>query len=336
MDISRNIEATSKEIEFSGVISVKAGDDLIHSSAHGYSNRADEIMNTTETRFGIASGCKLFTAIAICQLVQKGKLRFDSKLKDCVRIVFPNFNQNVTIHHLLTHTSGIPDYFDEEVMDDFEELWQNNPMYHVKGLKDFLPMFQGEVMMFQPGGRFHYNNSGYILLGLIVEELTGLEFTEYIDKNIFLPCEMKNSGYFSMDQLPKNTALGYIDEENGAWRTNVYSLPIKGSADGGAFITTSDMFRFWDGLFSNKLLNQEYTNLLLETHIATEDEGEYYGYGIWIHKKNDAIFKYHLMGYDPGVSFNSAVYPEKRLRTVITSNKGRGPYHITRAIEKEL
>lgn len=336
MDISRNIEAASKEIEFSGVISVKAGDDLIHSSAHGYSNRADEIMNTTETRFGIASGCKLFTAIAICQLIQKGKLSFDSKLKDCVRIVFPNFNQNVTIHHLLTHTSGIPDYFDEEVMDDFEEIWKNNPMYHVKGLKDFLPMFQDEGMMFQPGERFHYNNAGYILLGLIVEELTGLEFTEYIDKNIFLPCEMKNSGYFSMDQLPKNTALGYIDEENGAWRTNVYSLPIKGSADGGAYITTSDMFRFWDGLFSNQLLNQEYTNLLLETHIATEDEGEYYGYGIWISKKNDAIFKYHLMGYDPGVSFNSAVYPAKRLRTVITSNKGMGPYHITRAIEKEL
>lgn len=160
MDISKNIEATGKEIEFSGVISVKAGDDLIHSSAHGYSNRADEIMNTTETRFGIASGCKLFTAIAICQLIQKGKLRFDSKLKNCVRIMFPDFNQNVTIHHLLTHTSGIPDYFDEEVMDDFEELWQNNPMYHVKGLKDFLPMFQNEVMMFQPGERFHYNNAG--------------------------------------------------------------------------------------------------------------------------------------------------------------------------------
>ncbi|WP_440971053.1 hypothetical protein ACSS6N_11805 [Peribacillus frigoritolerans] len=73
-----------------------------------------------------------------------------------------------------------------------------------------------------------------------------------------------------------------------------------------------------------------------ETHIATEDDGEYYGYGIWIRKKNDAIFKYHLMGHDPGVSFNSAVYPAKRLRTVITSNKCMGPYHITRAIEKEL
>lgn len=336
MDLSRLIKETSKEIDFSGVIGVKVGDDLIHSSAHGYSNRSDEIMNTTETRFGIASGCKLFTAIAICQLIQKGKLSVESKLQDCLPMVFPNFHQNVTIHHLLTHTSGIPDYFDEEVMEDFEELWQKNPMYHIKRLKDFLPMFQDGVMMFQPGGRFHYNNAGYIVLGLIVEELTGLEFSEYINKNIFLPCEMKNSGYFSMDQLPKNTALGYIDEENGAWRTNVYSLPIKGGADGGAYISTTDMFRFWEGLFSNQLLNQEYTNLLLEPHISTGDEGEYYGYGIWISKKNDGIFKFHIMGYDPGVSFHSAVYPANRMKTVIVSNESMGPYDIARAIEKEL
>ncbi|MGE7760408.1 serine hydrolase domain-containing protein [Peribacillus sp. NPDC097895] len=336
MDLSRRINETSKQIEFSGVIGVKAGDVLIHSSAHGYSNRSDEMMNTTETRFGIASGCKLFTAIAICQLIQKGKLKFNSQLKDCLSIVFPDFHQNVTIHHLLTHTSGIPDYFDENVMADFEELWQKNPMYHIKRLKDFLPMFQNDMMMFEPGERFHYNNAGYILLGLIVEELTGLEFSEYIDNNIFLPCEMRDSGYFSMDKLPKKTALGYIDDENGTWRTNVYSLPIKGGADGGAYITASDMFRFWEGLFSNQLLNQEYTNLLLKPHISTKDEGEYYGYGVWINKKNDEIFKYHLMGYDPGVSFNSAVYPANRIKTVITSNESMGPYDITCAIEKEL
>lgn len=113
-------------------------------------------------------------------------------------------------------------------------------------------------MMFEPGERFHYNNVGYIVLGLIVEEQTGLEFPEYIDNNIFLPCGRKDSGYFSMDKLPKNTALGYINEENGTWRTNIYFLPIKGCADGG----------------------------------------EFYGYGIWISKKSDGIFKCHIMGYD--------------------------------------
>lgn len=113
-------------------------------------------------------------------------------------------------------------------MEDFEELWPKNPMYHKKRLKDFLPMFQDDVMLFEPGERLHYNNAGYIVLGLIVEEQTGLEFTEYIDNNIFLPCGRKDSGYFSMDKLPKNTAVGYINEENGTWRTNIYSLPIKG------------------------------------------------------------------------------------------------------------
>lgn len=103
MDISKNIEEMSKEIEFSGVIGVKAGDDLIHSSSHGYSNRADEIMNTTETRFGIASGCKLFTAIAICQLIQKEKLTFNSKLKDCLPTVFPDFSKCNHSSPLNTH-----------------------------------------------------------------------------------------------------------------------------------------------------------------------------------------------------------------------------------------
>nr|WP_286184964.1 serine hydrolase domain-containing protein [Bacillus sp. SD075] len=169
----------------------------------------------------------------------------DSKLKDCLSIVFPDFHQNVTIHHLLTHTSDIPDYFDEEVMNDFEQIWQKKPMCHMENSKDFLPMFQDEVIMFEPGERFHYNNVGYILLGLIVEELTGNKFSEYIVNNIFRPCEMKDSGYFSMDQLPENTALGYIDEENGAWRTNVYFLLIKGGADGGAYIPHLLQMKAW-------------------------------------------------------------------------------------------
>ncbi|KWW21096.1 penicillin-binding protein [Peribacillus simplex] len=336
MELSTLINETSKELEFSGVIGVKAEDKLIYCSAHGYSNRSDEIVNTTETRFGIASGCKLFTSIAICQLIQNELLTLDSRINECLSFEFPHFPPQITIHHLLTHTAGIPDYFDEAVMEDFEELWQKNPMYHIKKLTDFLPMFQDKAMMFKPGERFHYNNAGYILLGLIVEQQSRLEFSEYIDKFIFQPCDMKGSGYFSLDSLPENTALGYIDEADGTWRTNVYSLPIKGGADGGAFITAADMVKFWEGLFSNRLLNREYTHVLLQPHISTDAKGNYYGYGLWISKKNGEIFKYHIMGYDPGVSFHSAVYPAHRLTTVISSNESSGPYDIACLIENEL
>ena len=118
-------------------------------------------------------------------------------------------------------------------------------------------------MMFAPGTKFHYNNAGFIILGLIIEEQTGIKFTEYIEKNIFNPIGMNDSGYFSLDRLPRHTALGYIkDETNQNWRTNAYSIPIKGGADGGAYVTAPDMLKFWVALFNNEILGKEYTKLL--------------------------------------------------------------------------
>ncbi|NDI34157.1 serine hydrolase domain-containing protein [Chengkuizengella sediminis] len=336
MDVRSFVSNTVKEVEFSGVILVKDEKNVIFEKVHSYSNRSEEILNTINTRFGIASGCKLFTAIAISQLVDKGILSIHNRLNDCLDINFPHFDKSITIHQLLTHSSGIPDYFNEEVMNDYEDLWKDKPMYLIKNLKEFLPMFQNENMMFAPGERFHYNNAGFIVLGLIIEQQTGLKFSEYIESNIFQICDMNDSGYFSLDQLPKNTALGYIDnEEEGTWRTNTYSVPIKGGADGGAFITAPDMMKLWEGLFSYKLLSEESTNLLLTPHIYEKDD-EYYGYGIWISKRNNRIFKYHVMGYDPGVSFHSSYYPDSGIKIVVPSNKNYGPYKITRVIEDKL
>ncbi|TMY74019.1 class A beta-lactamase-related serine hydrolase, partial [Klebsiella pneumoniae] len=152
--------------------------------------------------------------------------------------------EQCTIHHLLTHTAGIPDYFDEEVMHDFEELWRETPMYQIRNLKDFLPLFQHRPMKFDVGARFGYNNAGYILLGLIVEAVTQQGFAEYVQENIFNKVGMSRSGYFEFDALPTNTAQGYVDFSDGTWKTNIYSLPAKGGSDGGAFVTVNDMVKF--------------------------------------------------------------------------------------------
>ncbi|WLD95465.1 beta-lactamase family protein [Alkalihalobacillus sp. AL-G] len=322
-----------KNEDFSGVVLVKEKDEVILESTSGYSNRAEELLNTVHTRFGIASGCKLFTAIAICQLVEKGILSFDSRLKDCLDVEFPNFSETVSVHHLLTHSSGIPDYFDEEVMDDFEDLWKQTPMYLLKSLRDFLPLFQNGKMMFEPGEMFHYNNAAYIVLGLIVEQKTGLSVTDYIETNIFNRCGMSDSGYFSLDQLPKNTAYGYIGNDDGTWRTNNYSIPIKGGADGGAYITAPDMVKLWEALFDNRLMGEKCTEMLLTPHVNVK-EGVNYGYGIWINNHDDSIFKYHVMGYDPGVSFHSAYYPELGVKLAIPSNQNDGPFNVMKAIEE--
>ncbi|MGN7891714.1 serine hydrolase domain-containing protein [Bacillus sp. 22475] len=333
-EIDKIVKEIQKKIDFSGVVLVKKEKDLVYKKALGYANQSECINNTIQTRFGIVSGCKIFTAIGICQLVEKGFISFHTKLKDCLEIKFPNFDEDITIHQLLTHSAGIPDYFDESIMDNFEDLWKQTPMYLLKSLKDFLPLFQNSNMMFTPGSKFHYNNAGFIILGLIIEEQTGLEFAEYIEKNIFNPIGMNDSGYFSLDRLPRHTALGYIkDETNQNWRTNAYSIPIKGGADGGAYVTASDMLKFWAALFNNKILGKEYTKLFLTPHLQVNNK-QSYGYGIWIETRENKVFKYHVMGYDPGVSFRSAIYPELGITLVITSNKGAGPEKLMTEIER--
>ncbi|UOQ46395.1 beta-lactamase family protein [Halobacillus salinarum] len=326
----------SDKIDFSGVVYVKDDEEIRASSAFGFADRVEERPNTPDTRFGTASGCKLFTAIGICQLVEGGFIHFDTRLADCLPIEFPAFDKEITIHHLLTHTSGIPDYFDEEVMSDFEDLWKDYPVYRIQSLQDFLPLFQSGQMKFNPGERFHYNNAGYILLGLIIEAQTGRRFTEYIESEVFHKCTMTDSGYFRLDQLPKNTAIGYIDnQEKKTWRTNIYSIPILGGSDGGAFVTAPDMVKLWESLFACKLLNEKTTHQLLMPHVHVKGE-IYYGYGIWMNQRNEDIYKYHVMGYDPGVSFRASFYPDSHLKIVIPSNNESGPFEMTKGLEDLL
>ncbi|MBM6616257.1 serine hydrolase domain-containing protein [Bacillus suaedaesalsae] len=335
LTLIERINHLQESLQFSGSVLVKNQESILFESSYGYANRSEQIKNHRNTRFGIASGCKVFTSIAICQLVEKGILTFDTPLIDCLDVDFPLFDKEITIHHLLTHTSGIPDYFDEEVMSDFEELWVSKPMYHIRRLKDFLPLFQNEKMKYQVGDRFHYNNAGYIVLGLIVEQATNLEFTEYVEQHIFQVTGMIDSGYFSFDCLPTRTATGYIDLEDGSWKTNIYSLPVKGGSDGGAFVTTLDMTKFWESLFYGRLLREETLEKLLIPH-AESSEGECYGYGIWIHTTSNKVVKYHVMGYDPGVSFHSAYYPHDETIITVCSNQSSGAYRMTKEIEDTL
>ncbi|MFD2443790.1 serine hydrolase domain-containing protein [Bacillus sp. CGMCC 1.16607] len=335
MNIIEKIALSQSKKDFSGTAFVKSEDEILAEVSYGYANRSEQIKNQVNTRFGIASGCKLFTSIAICQLVEEGKLSFESTLKESLPITFPHFDDKVTIHHLLTHTAGIPDYFDEDVMDDFEDLWIKNPMYHIRNLKDFLPLFQNEQMKSPVGDRFHYNNAGFILLGLIVEHVSGLVFTDYVEEYIFKKAGMFDSGYFALDALPERTALGYIDHSDGTWKTNIYSIPAKGGSDGGAFVTAPDMVRLWEALMNNQLLSEDLTNQLLTAHTKVK-EGSFYGYGIWIKKDDNSVIKYHIMGYDPGVSFHSAFFPHSSYKVVVCSNKSTGAFDIMSGIEEEL
>jgi len=125
-----------------------------------------------------------------------------------------------------------------------------------------------------------------------------------------------------------------IDRPDSTWKTNIYTLPVKGGADGGAFVTVVDMAKLWDALFNFQLLSEEYTNKIIKAHIQV-NESDFYGYGTWIKKTDNSVLKYHVMGYDPGVSFHSAYYPETSVKVVVCSNKSEGAFEWNRSrIEK--
>lgn len=334
MEKKVEMQKAQSENDFSGTVYIESDQGNVFHESWGYANRSDRLENNAETRYGIASGCKLFTAIAVCQLVEQRKLEFESTLGEVLPHRFEHIEADITIHQLLTHTSGVPDYFDEEVMEDFEELWIENPMYQFRSLQRFLPLFENEKMKFPPGERFHYNNAGYILLGLIVEEVTEMEFAAYVRQQIFEPAGMNASGYYSFDMLPANTALGYIEQDDGTYRTNIYSLPAKGGSDGGAYVTVKEMASLWRALLSNRLLSRTMTEVLLSAH--TEAYDDHYGYGVWIDKSGDTVRKYHIMGYDPGVSFHSSYYPDEGYTVVVCSNKSEGAFEMLEATENSF
>ncbi len=307
---------------FSGVLRVRVGGAVAFSEGFGFSNRAEAIANGVSTRFGTASGTKTFTAIAVCQLIESGQLSPSTRLTDVIDHEFPRFDPSITIHHLLTHTSGVPDYFDEEELDaqaDFGDAFGDLPIYRLRVPSDLLPLFQNEAMKFNPGERFSYSNAGYVLLGLAVEAASGMDYADYIERFVFARAGMTDSGFFETNNLPPNTALGYLDDG----RTNTFEVPIRGMPDGGAFVTAPDMSLFWDSLFEHCLLGSEMTTTLLSPLVAADpggDDERHYGYGLWMAAKDGAVSRYTSTGADPGVAYVSARFVPEDVELTILGN----------------
>ncbi len=321
---------------FSGVILVREGGEVVFEDAYGYANRADQVPNRVDTRFGIASGTKLFTGVAICQLIDAGELELDTRLVDVLDDEFPQFDPAITVEHLLTHTSGAPDYFDEEELDaqgDFGALWADLPVYKVTEPRDLLPLFQHEPMKFAPGTRFSYSNGGFILLGMIVAQVSGQPYAAYVEQNVLARAGMADSGYFPMNQLPAHTAFGYLDDG----RTNIFEIPIKGLSDGGAFVTAPDMARFWDVLLGYRLMSEDMTLQMLQPHVkvAADNAGDnrHYGYGIWLTMDQDLVSRYYGVGADPGVSFISARFLGQDAELTVIGNTENDAWPVFGAVE---
>ncbi len=299
--------------QFSGVISIVQRGEPIFQRGYGFADKANEIPNGMDTKFGTASAGKVFVATAILRLIEQEMISFDTTIGEVLKFDLKKIDPKITVGQLLNHTSGVPDYFDESVMDNYEALWEKIPNYSIRKSSDLIPLFIDKPMMYPRGERFQYNNTGYVVLGLMIEEITGRPFDLYLKEIIFDPCKMKDTGYFELDRLPAKCAFSYIfDQEKNEYRTNIFSVDAKGSGAGGAFTTAIDVEKFWTALVGGELIKTE----LVETMFSPQIAKGYYGYGVWLLNGKVPSFQ----GCDPGVNCITSYDRDKQLMITILSN----------------
>ena len=270
---------------FRGNIYILQKDKVLYEREWGFADLPNEIPNTIETKFASASAGKVFIAVGILQLVERGRIKLDDTLGMLLDISLNNIDKDVTVKQLLNHTSGVPDYFDENTMEEYEELWVDYPNYKIRHNSDLLPLFINKPMMYPKGEKFQYNNSGYVLLAMIIEKVTGMYFDQYLKKNIFDVCGMESTGYYELDKLPAQCANSYIYcADTDDYRTNIFSVDAKGTGAGGAFITVEDIVRFWNNLLEGNLISEALVSEMLSKQSGDGIDAEegYYGYGMWI------------------------------------------------------
>lgn len=308
--IDRYLKAANELWGFEGVALVAVDGKVILSRGYGMANQAVGEPNTPRTRFYIGSITKQFTAAAILRLQEDGLL----DINDPISKYLPDYprpaGDKITIHHLLSHSSGIPNYTDDPnitlrrtVMISQEEL---------------MASFENKPLLFEPGTNFNYSNSNYVILGKIIEVVSGQSYEAYLHNKILKPAGMLNTGYARREAGIPDRADGYTIEERGEI---INALPVHFSilhSAGALYSTVGDMLLWDQALYSEKVLSRESIDLMLTRHVGD------YGYGWVIEKRFGRTHTYHG-GFLDGFNTTFDRWLEDRLCIVVFSNEDEAP-----------
>lgn len=290
---------------FSGTVLVAKGDKILFNEGYGYAKRYfGRKQNTAGTKYLLGSITKTFTALAITKLEEKKMLSFDDK----VTKYFPDYKKwdDITIHNLLNHSSGIPNYYQSPF--DYIKYFA----FH-KTPEQILSVYQNTDLQFKPGTEFKYSNTNYIALARIIEKVSGLSYIDFLDKNILGPLEMTSTGYEEKPNLVDNLARGYllnmIVEVDGFNLSNLFGA-------GGLYSSTEDLFNFARALDQNKMVNDK-------TQIPTSEinpDATCYGYGLVFDNNKDYGKAYFHTGGGPGISTAMFKLTDKDIIMIVLSN----------------
>ena len=306
------VQSFVKNKQFMGAVLVARGNDVLLDKGYGFANLEWNIPDSPKTKFRLGSITKQFTAAAILLLEEHGKLKVDDPVKKYMPDA-PAAWDKITIFNLLTHTSGIPNFTS---FSDYPKLepFSTTP-------EELVARFRDKPLDFQPGERWSYSNSGYVLLGYLIEKISGESYAHFLQDNIFTPLGMVDSGYDSNSTVIQNRASGYTPNNEGIVNAGYIDMTIPLSA-GGLYSTTEDLLRWEQGLFGGKLLSP--ASLKKMTAPFKND----YGLGLGISSANGHEEIAHGGGIE-GFNTMLAYYPDDKLTVVVLANvNGAAPQEI--------
>ena len=329
--ISTELEAFMKKLAdadaFSGTVLVAHNGQVLFKQAYGDANKDFDAKNRIDTKFNLGSMNKMFTSIAIAQLVERGKVSLDDPLSKYLP-EFPTkeWAEKIQIRHLLSHTSGLGSYFNQKFMESSRAKFRT--------VDDLMTLAKDERPQFEPGTKWAYSNTGMLVLGKVIEKATGQNYYDYIRENISKPAGMINSDCYSLDEVNKNLAVGYTKaytDKGITFRNNVFEHVMRGGPAGGGYSTVEDLYRFSQALMSGKLVKPELVKLF--TSAKPELNSPNYGYGFQVNNAKHTVG--HSGGF-PGISSNLSIFLDSGYVTVVMSNYGRGSDPVDRKIEEML
>lgn len=301
---------------FSGTVLIAKRDSILYQKAFGEASKRYHVPNNIATKLNLCSTGKMFTGVSIIQLHEKGLLNLQDPIGKYIDTswILKEFSDKITIHHLLCHQSGLGNFFNDDFFNGSKELFRN--------VNDFKMLVQGDTLLFEPGTKFGYSNIGMLLLGVIIEEVSGLSYFDYVDKYIYGPLNMDNSGCFNMDEPVENLAIGYTpNNDESGWKNNYYWHVIKGGPAGGGFSNVYDLHKFGLAILNEELVSKESWGLLLSNHTDINNVWgySYYGYGFLLTEINNNSVVGHVGGF-PGYSAGFNVFPKNGYIICVLSN----------------
>lgn len=345
--VARILNQRARENQFSGAILIRHGEDDLLRRGYGFANRTWNIKNKPDTRFRIASVGKMFTAAAVMQLIEAGKMTLDMRIVEFLDLRGTKLPAEMTVYHALTMTSGIADWIDEDA-EDFAAEWnkfcREHPLYLLRRDADYLPIFANLEPYFPVGEKHRYNGAGYMLLGLMIEKITGLSYFDYVRQNIFARAGMTQTDFIDLDDVYPNVAEGYIPIKDASgtvvnWKKNYYVTTAGGAADGGSTSTLDDLLKFSRALRKGKLCSMASVESMLTPKVIADENPRWrYGFGCFIllDDNQEQILRWGHTGEEDGVSCRLLYYPQHDVDVIILGNQNSCTGIVSRDIHEAL